>query len=104
VNQLRIDGLNPLEPAAGMDLAKIKAEYGERLILVGNIDVSGVLPSGTPQDVERAVRDALAAAAPGGGFCLASSSEIHNAIPPENALTMYQAAHKYGVYPRPRLP
>ncbi len=104
VGELRIDGLNPIEPAAGMDIAKIKAEYGERLILVGNIDVSKLLPFGTPQEVERAVRNTVAAAAPGGGFCLGSSSEIHNAIPAENALTMYRAAQKYGVYPRPGLP
>ena len=104
VKELRVDGLNPIEPAAGMDVAKIKAEYGERLILVGNIDVSRLLPSGNPQDVEQAVKNTVAAAAPGGGFCLASSSEIHNAIPVENALTMYQAAHKYGAYPRPRPP
>jgi len=46
-----IDGLNPIEPLAGMDIAYIKQRYGKNLILVGNVDCSHVLPRGTVEDV-----------------------------------------------------
>jgi uroporphyrinogen decarboxylase len=33
-----IDALNPMEPAAGMDIGLIKEVYGDRIALIGNID------------------------------------------------------------------
>ena len=48
------DGLNPIEPVPGMDLAEIKAEYGRRICLVGNIDCGKLLSHGTPQAVKAA--------------------------------------------------
>jgi len=50
------DGLNPLEPQAGMHLGEVKAYCGERLCLLGNIDCMDLLPNGTPEQVEAAVR------------------------------------------------
>ncbi|HID07415.1 MAG TPA: hypothetical protein EYP10_09740 [Armatimonadetes bacterium] len=94
-----IDGLNPIEPLAGMDLASLKRKYGKRLVLVGGIDCSQLLPLGTKEDIERAVKEAMRIAAPGGGFIIGSSSEIVPATPVENVLAFYEACHKYGRYP-----
>jgi len=99
VNELKIDALNPIEPAAGMDIGKVKEDYGNKIALIGNIDCSRLLSKGSPLEIEAVVKETIEVAAPGGGLCLGSSSEIHNAIPVENALTMYKAAKKYGVYP-----
>jgi uroporphyrinogen-III decarboxylase len=98
VSEVGIDGLNPIEPGAGMDIVAIRRQYPD-LVLLGNIDTSGVLPFGTPEQVEQAVRDLIRQVAPGGGLLLGSSSEIHAHVPIENALAMYRAAHKYGRYP-----
>ena len=43
-----IDGLNPIEVLAGMDVADIHRRY-PHLFLCGGIDVSQLLPLGTPQ-------------------------------------------------------
>jgi len=94
-----IDGLNPIEPIAGMDIAFLKRKYWRRLILVGNVDCSQVLPLGTPQDVERAVKECLRAAAPGGGHFIGSSSEVTPSTPLENVLAFYRAIHEWGTYP-----
>lgn len=94
-----IDGLNPIEPLAGNDIGELKRRYGERLILVGNIDCSQTLPLGTVDDVRRAVQECLLAAAPGGGHFIGSSSEIVPATPVENIFAFYEACREYGRYP-----
>lgn len=62
------DGLNPIEPSAGMDLGVLKQHYGKNLILVGGIDCSQLLPLRTPDQIREATKESLRAAAPGGGF------------------------------------
>ncbi|MHA1834862.1 MAG: uroporphyrinogen decarboxylase family protein, partial [Candidatus Baldrarchaeia archaeon] len=75
------EGLNPIEPAAGMDIGSVKRRYGEKLVLLGNIDGSTLLPFGTPEGIKSETIKCIHKAAPGSGFCLASSSAIHNGIP-----------------------
>ncbi len=94
-----IDGLNPIEPAAGMDIGRLKRRYGGRLILVGNVDCSQVLPLGSVEDVRRAVRACVRAASPGGGHFIGSSSEVTPSTPVENVLAFYEACREYGRYP-----
>lgn len=68
-----IDGLNPLEPLAGMDIGKIKHRIGKKVVLIGNIDCSHLLPFGTTEEVRKEVKKTIEVAA--------SSSELHNEIP-----------------------
>ena len=92
------DGLNPLEPQAGMDLKKVKAYCGDRICLLGNIDCQELLPDGTPKEVEAAVKQAIEAAAPGGGYIVCSSNSLHPGVNPENCIAMFEAAKKFGLY------
>jgi hypothetical protein len=93
-----IDGLNPIEVQAGMDLRALKERYGKRLVLVGGIDASDLLPHSSPDQVRAATRAALEIAAPGSGYILASTTELSNAIPPENIIAMWETAREYGRY------
>jgi len=93
------DAINPLEPVAGMDIGQVKKQYGARACLVGNIDCGELLSHGTVEQVEEAVRQCIAAAAPGGGFMLSSSNSIHSSVRPENYLAMVRAGQRYGKYP-----
>jgi len=94
-----INGLNPIEPIAGMDIGAIKKRYGDNLVLVGNIDCSQVLPLGTPETIREAVKDTLRQAGHGGGLFIGSSSEIVPATPLENVLAFFEACREYGRYP-----
>ena len=96
------DGINPLEPTAGMDIAQVKARYGARVCLVGNIDCGALLSHGTPGEVEAAVKRCLADAAVGGGFILSSSNSIHSSVRPENFVAMVTATQRWGRYPLQR--
>ena len=46
-----IDCLDPVDPAGGYTLGRMKARYGRRICLKGNVDCTGALCSGTPEDV-----------------------------------------------------
>lgn len=92
------DGLHSLDPMAGMDLAKIKQQVGDKLCLLGNIDVSYTLSRGSQKEVDAAVKKAIQIAGSGGGF-IVSPTNIHPAVKPENLRWMVEATKKYGAYP-----
>jgi len=83
-----IDGLNPLEVLAGMDVAAIHRRY-PHLFMAGGIDVSQLLPFGSPQDVKDAVKRAIDAAE--GRIMIGSSTELNNDVPLENFLALREA-------------
>jgi len=94
-----IDGLNPIEPLAGMDIGYLKKHYGKDLVLVGNVDCSQVLPLGRVDDVVAATKACLRDAGHGGGLFIGSSSEIVPSTPVDNILAFYEACRTYGTYP-----
>jgi uroporphyrinogen decarboxylase len=96
--QTKIASVHPLQRTAGMDLAQVKACYGQRFAIIGNIDSSRTLPFGTPEDVAAEVREAIRIAAPGWGYVLASDHSLHDGISVENILAMFQAGKEYGLY------
>lgn len=94
-----VDGLNPIETAAGMNLKKIKNLYGDKIFLAGGIDVSELMPYGTTKEVKKAVIQVIKDAAQGSGYFLGSTTELHNVIPGENIVTMIETTKKFGKYP-----
>jgi len=97
-----IDMLNPLEPMPDqpeMEIGKIKAEFGDRVTLVGNIDCAALLTFKNPEDVEKTVKDTIRVAAPGGRYIVSSSNSIHSSVKPENFKMMIDATHRWGTYP-----
>lgn len=94
--QTRIAAIHPLQRTAGMDLRTVKAAYGDRFCLIGNVDSSRTLPYGTPDEVAAETREAIDIAAPGGGYILASDHSLHDGIPIENILTMFSTGAEYG--------
>ncbi|MCG2660162.1 MAG: uroporphyrinogen decarboxylase family protein [Kiritimatiellae bacterium] len=97
--ELDIDAVHPLQRTAGMDLAVVKRRYGRRFCLFGNIDSSRTLPFGTPDEVEQEVREAIAIAAPGGGYVLGSDHSLHDGIPVKNIVRMFEVARGLALLP-----
>ncbi len=92
------DGLQSLEPTAGVDLALVKKKVGDKLCLMGNIDVAHVLTYGTKEEVYDAVKFAIRTAGPGGGF-IVSAANMHPAVKVQNLRWMVEATQKFGNYP-----
>jgi uroporphyrinogen decarboxylase len=93
-----IDCLDPIDPQAGMDLGEVKAKYGDRVALKGNVDCAQLMTFGTPDEVIEATKDALRVGMPGGGYILSSSNSIHSAVKPENYAALMHAWREYGRY------
>jgi uroporphyrinogen decarboxylase len=93
-----IDCLDPIDPQAGMDLAEVKAKYGDRVALKGNVDCAQLMTFGTPAEVVEATTEALRIGMPGGGYILSSSNSIHSAVKPENYVAMLETWCKFGRY------
>lgn len=98
--ELGVDILNPVQfTAAGMELAALKRDYGQSLVLWGGgVDTQGTLPAGTPQQVKQEVRRNVETLAPGGGFVFNTIHNIQADVPPENILAMWEALQEYGRY------
>jgi hypothetical protein len=94
-----VDGFHAIEPKAGMDIAQLKRDYGDRLTLIGNVDCSTVLVDGPIEAVSEQTRNVIAAAAPGGGFLLSTSNSVHPGVKPEYYLAMLETARAFGRYP-----
>jgi uroporphyrinogen decarboxylase len=93
-----IDCLDPIDPLAGMDLGEVKAKYGHRVAIKGNVDCAELMTFGSPDEVIHATREALRMGMVGGGYILSSSNSIHSAVKPENYAAMLQTLRKYGCY------
>ena len=94
-----IDAFQAIEPRAGMDIAFIKKQYGDRLVLIGNVDCSTVLVDGPIEAVKEQTAELIRIAAPGGGFIISSSNSIHPGVKPEYYLAMLESAKENGMYP-----
>jgi len=92
------NGLNPLEPQAGMAMKKVKDYCGDKICLLGNIDCVDLLPKGNPKQVEQAVIQTIEDGAAGGGLIVCSSNSLHQGVNPENAIAMFKAVRKHGQY------
>jgi len=93
------DGFQSVDPGAGMSMKQMKELYGDKILLMGNVDCGHVLPYGTEQEIIDATIQCIREGARGGGFCLTSSNSISGDITAKRFMTMVEAAKKYGQYP-----
>ncbi|MEW5815314.1 MAG: uroporphyrinogen decarboxylase family protein [Spirochaetota bacterium] len=92
-----VDCVHPMDPY-GINYREFKKKFGSAACLAGNIDIEFPLAHGTPEDVEKDVKEHMAVLKPGGGYVCCSSHSIVNYIPHENYLAMLNAIHRYGTY------
>lgn len=95
---LGMNGIHPIQPAA-MDIKEIKAKYGSRVCIAGNIDLDYTLTLGSPEEVEREVKERIATVGPGGGYIITSANSLTDYCKVENVWAMSNAIKKYGKYP-----
>ncbi len=94
-----IDCLDPIDPIAGMDIAEVKAKYGNRVAVKGNVDCADTLTFGTTAQVIEETKEAMRKGMPGGGLILSSGNSIHSSVKPENYQAMLETWRKYRDYP-----
>ena len=95
--KLGMSGLHPIQPAA-MDINRVKAEYGGKVCIVGNIDLDYTLTLGTPEEVDAEVKDRIEKIGIGGGYMISSANSITDYCKIENVWAMSKAIEKYRRY------
>ena len=86
-----VDGYLEIDLHAGMDLRRLKAAYGDRVALYGNLDCGNILSFGSPEDVRRHTLDCLEAGMGRGGHILCASNAITASVPLHNYLAVVGA-------------
>ncbi|MEM2875757.1 MAG: uroporphyrinogen decarboxylase family protein, partial [Candidatus Bathyarchaeia archaeon] len=93
-----VDGLHSLDPTAGVDIGLVKENYGDKLVLMGNVAVD-TLSRKDKEEVIKETKECIKNASPGGGHFLSSSNSWYTDAKLENCLAMVKAGRKYGRYP-----
>lgn len=96
----RIDGIDALDPPplGTVDLARAKADFGDRLFFKGNLDAVNEMLHADDDTFERAVRQRLEIGMPGSGYILSSACSVAPHVRPERLETMAALAEQYGRY------
>ena len=81
--------------AKGMDIRKLKKDFGKNLVFYGAIDVQQQLLHGNSQDVRKKVRETIDILGKNGGYILSSTHFLTDDIPVDNVIAMYNEANNY---------
>lgn len=95
--EIGVDILNPVQPEC-MDPVKVKEMYGDKLSFWGTIGTQTTMPFGTPEEVERKVKEMIDNVGKGGGFVIAPTHLLEPEVPWENIESFVNAVKKYGRY------
>jgi len=95
-----LNGLHAVQSTCcGMELAKLKADFGDKILFNGGIDSHHVLIKGSPEYVRAKTGEVLKVMMPGGGFVAGATHDtILEETPVDNVLAMFDAVHEFGGY------
>lgn len=90
-----VDGYLEIDQYAGMEMRRLKAEYGEKVCLIGNLDCGNTLSFGTPESIRQETIACLEAGRGHGGHILCASNAITASVPLENYLAVVHAYREW---------
>ncbi|MBN1284190.1 MAG: uroporphyrinogen-III decarboxylase-like protein [Anaerolineae bacterium] len=93
IDDVKIDAKHSYEDTI-MPVEEAKARYGDRVGIIGGIDVDFLCRAAEDQ-VRARTRDVLDKCMPGGGYVLGSGNSVANYIPVQNFLAMVDEGHKW---------
>ena len=94
------DALHAVQPCCqGMNLAKLKVDFGDKIVFNGAIDSHHVLLEGDRKFVRKKTKEVLRIMMPGGGYIGGASHDtILEETPLENVLEMLDTLYELGRY------
>jgi len=95
-----LDGVHAIQPSCrGMELKKLKYDFGDKIVFNGCIDSHHVLINGSPDFVRNETLKTMDIMKPGGGFIAGASHDyLLETTPVENVLTMFETIQNHGYY------
>jgi len=95
--EIGLDCLQPLEVKAGMDLIELKKKYGDRLALMGGIDVRAMAHP-DPRVIEEEISTKIPFAKEGGGYIYHSDHSVPNNVSFQQYCRTIELVKEYGSY------
>ena len=95
--EVGVDILQAVQPEC-MDIAKLKAKYGDRLSFWGTIGTQNTMAFGTPEEVQKEVKERIMTVGKGGGLCIGPSHTLEPPTPWENIVAFFEAVEAFGGY------
>jgi len=97
--EMGVDILNPVQTsAAGMDPARLKREFGDRLCFWGaSCDAQGTFDTGTPAEVAEETARNLTIFVPGSGLVFAPIHNVQAHVSPDNIIALFDTALNYRI-------
>lgn len=92
-----LDGYQSVDPQGHMDIAEVKRIYGDRLILMGNVQAS-LLQDVDPEKIQESVRCCMTHGKPGGRYIFSSSNCIFKGMPLESYHIMLEEYERLAWY------
>jgi uroporphyrinogen decarboxylase len=89
-----VQGIHPNEPQS-VDMAEMKLQWGDRLSLLGGIDLD-LLSRGTVEQVIELTKSLIYTVGPGGGVAFGSSNSVAKYVPLVNYKAMLDTVLQYG--------
>lgn len=83
-------------PIGDFDLAEARKIVGDKITLMGYVDLIYVLQRGTVEDVKRAVKEACMLGGAEGNFILGTSDQMREGTPVENIEAYFKYGREYG--------
>lgn len=94
------DSMHPVQESSGMDPATVKAQYGDKIVIYGSLDVVDGLLAYDGDALADYIARRFAIYAPGGGFIFNTGHFVQPDIPPQRLLDAYaivnRLAQQYG--------
>ena len=81
--------LHSIDPMAGMDIKQIKALYGDKICLIGNVHCA-YMQTGTKEQIAESAMYAIEHGKPNGGYIFSTSNTVFKGMPIES----YELIHR----------
>lgn len=92
-----IDGYQSIDPQGNMDIAEVKRLYGDRLVLMGNVQ-SSFLQDAEEERIRESARYCMTHGKPGGRYIFSSSNVLFPGMPLESYHIMLEEYEKLAGY------
>lgn len=93
IEDVKIDGKHSYEDTI-QDVREAKAEWGDRISILGGIDVDFICRANEPT-IRQRVRETLEVCHPSGGYCLGTGNSVANYIPLDHYFAMLDEGRKF---------
>jgi uroporphyrinogen decarboxylase len=95
IDYVHIDARHSFEDTI-QSVTDAKAEYGQRIALLGGIDLDFICRA-SEGEVRQRVRHTLDVCMAGGGYCLGTGNSVANYLPMDNYLAMLDEGRRYSI-------